>query len=558
MKILHVGKDKLTGSDRPVRDAFNQVEESIKYLNEKERAKVAIELLRDLNENFLIPLREAVGNYAETIRGQRKNTSEHKYEEFPEFPASTKAEVSSRYKPPTTEQSLIDFKKFPELLEKWGQEAVQAEQRSNYRQVLIKRAALGKRLDETGDSDVQTAIKTLGEWIPQNSDFKVSGFPQKASFEINLGVRDLFQNSRTLLHERGGQLSVRVNMGLREYVENVANEGVKKQLQDEFMEKFNTALESAQPLIQQNETVLNTLHESKPKFFVLLSTIPFQGTGLKDEIAASVDSWAKRGGNSGMNKEEMFSAASGISEIIIFCASNASSPMVFDSVMKPIHADWTTRKRTYQGRAGFWKDRRTKPFIEAIPAAREQIVKMIEGWIVLGLTENRVVEDLHADRGGPKAKAYHFDDQEWYEFPHPLLGCPEKPTKSDHLPAVLASLSIAMLDLNDKGADLKPLKAYHALLEAGHEETQKEIFNEYLSRGKNGESNEKGVDKLLETINKEIETLNKKIFKWESEVNIWGKGIQYELREEWLSAFHNIKSVLESVKLGSEEDEELG
>ena len=66
---------------------------------------------------------------------------------------------------------------------------------------------------------------------------------------------------------------------------------------------------------------------------------------------------------------------------------------------------------------------------------------------------------------GPKVSIYSYRAKKWVDFPHPLLGLPLNPDSGDLLPAVLTSLSLALLDVNEQGAGT-PLIPYQSLLDS--------------------------------------------------------------------------------------------
>jgi hypothetical protein len=134
--------------------------------------------------------------------------------------------------------------------------------------------------------------------------------------------------------------------------------------------------------------------------------------------------------------------------------------------MKPIHRDWLSSSLYTDSVKSFWEYKRTKPAPESIPVAEEVLKNMFLGWFALSLTDLRKVVDTDPNKGR-KVSVYSYNEKSWVDFPHPLLGLGDAPPGSfDTFPAVLNSLSIALLEVNATES-ITPLFAYHALMDAG-------------------------------------------------------------------------------------------
>jgi len=186
--------------------------------------------------------------------------------------------------------------------------------------------------------------------------------------------------------------------------------------------------------------------------------------------------------NPAIQDKETFNSSESVREITIFSTTKgARNPVVFNTLMEPIYRDWISRANSSQTRQQFWTLRRTKPAPEAIPVAQEVLDQMFLGWLALTFADLRKVEDSDLNKGR-KVSVYSYREKKWVDFPHPLLGLGDAPRSFDTFPAVLNSLSIALLEVNIT-ASITPLLAHHSLMDAGTdiEDDQEYGVNRVLS-----------------------------------------------------------------------------
>jgi len=149
--------------------------------------------------------------------------------------------------------------------------------------------------------------------------------------------------------------------------------------------------------------------------------------------------------------------------------------------MRPIAEDWKKKCTTAAGRQQFWTLRRTKPLLESIPAAQENVNRMITGWFALAFTGARkYTEDLNL---GPKVSVFSQFKKAWVDFPHPLLGLPDPYLDHDMLPAVLTSLTLALVQVNEQES-INPLLPYQSLIQAGSVDANlgyRKIIQDYIT-----------------------------------------------------------------------------
>jgi len=230
--------------------------------------------------------------------------------------------------------------------------------------------------------------------------------------------------------------------------------------------------------------------------------------------------------------------------------------VVFNTLMGPIHRDWIARANGAQTRQQFWTLRRTKPAPEAIPVAQEVLDLMFLGWLALSFTDLRKVVDTDLNKGR-KVSVYSYNEKSWVDFPHPLLGLGDAPRSFDTFPAVLNSLSIALLEVNAT-ASITPLFAHHALMDAGTDidDDQEYGVNRVLSDYVQGIgpvvtdpslTMEQRKASLIEDIEGEISSLKDRFADSDKSANPFEMTVQYEWQEIWLDALEKLLSFAQAI-----------
>ena len=466
-KLLNIGKKEIPKNDGVIEKAKAFLRAAANEVTLADRIQVAIELLIDLDKNFLAPLMQDVEIKTEKL----KSSITVQGSDFDSFPTLGDKQISAKFAPANTDQSLIDHNDFPQLLEEWAKQVLDGNEQSTWQNRLVERAIRGVDYDKVGDGKPQTLITLQPRWAPQNSNFRsgISGSPTTAGFNFRDEYLEFLEFCQEMLSSKAGSLSDKINMGLRNYVENNASPAVVSKRRNDFKDKLKAALKYCSPMIEESVGAVNAVHTggTAGDRFTAASTIPFENTPLqKDslEIFVSFDP-----SNAEITKPSAFSSSDSIKSIELYSTlTNAKNPAVFDSLMKPIASAWDASKDNEAGRRKFWTLRRTKPLLEAVPCARTQIENMILGWFALTFIGGRKIDDSNKLRG-PKISVFSNEKNSWVDFPHPLLGLPVTPQTHDYLPSVLLSLSLALVEIN-ANPSLAPLDGYKALIKTGSED----------------------------------------------------------------------------------------
>jgi hypothetical protein len=546
LQFLSSGKAKIERKDQEIQKVQDTVKKGISFLGEVDRIMIAIELLADLDENFLVPLLKKLTDEIDNLKVERSKEEEYGFSSFSEFPTSDRAPVQERFAPPNTDQTLINYKEFPKSLREWSQAALEPEAQGAWELRMTERALLGIAFDKSGDGAEQKLIEARPAWQPKNSNYRASvGNAQKASFGVYANIGDIYERAKNMINLHAGSLSNQVNMGIRPYLENLTDASEKKARQEDFEKKFISALGYSKPMVEENMDVLSLVHPTaKVGTYALFSTIPLENTALQDEIYR----WVKQDPRVEVKLgADTFSSSESIRDISIFSTTKgARNPVVFNSLMAPIYRDWVSRTTDRDERIKFYQIRRTKPAPESIPVAEKVLKKMFLGWLALSFTGLRKVEDTDLNKGR-KVSVYSYKEKQWVDFPLPLLGLKKEPSPSDTFPAVLNSLSIALLQVNAT-ASLNPLFAHHTLMNAGSENTEygvKRILNDFVNGEGQGDY-DKTLDKetrqinLLKSVEQELSDLATDIEEIEISPNPFDVPADYEWRSYYEEALNSL------------------
>ena len=446
------------------------------------------------------------------------------------------------------------------MLREWSQAALEPEHQNAWEIRMTGRALLGKPFDKSGDDSDQKLIEARPSWQPKNSNYRASiGNAQRAGFSIYASIGDIYERAKSMINNHAGSLSNQVNMGIRPYLENLADPSEKSKRQKDFEAKFSSALKYSKPMVEENIKVLNAVHPGAAGgTYTSFSTIPLENLPLQEKIGGLVIQFDPE--NSAIQDKETFSSSESIREITIFSTTKgARNPVVFNTLIEPIYRDWISRANSSQTRQQFWTLRRTKPAPESIPVAQEVLDQMFIGWLALTFADLRKVEDTDLNKGR-KVSVYSYREKKWVDFPHPLLGLGDAPRSFDTFPAVLNSLSIALLEVNIT-ASITPLLAHHSLMDAGTDiEDDQEygvnrVLRDYVQgtgpvAGDSGLTPEQRQANLIEDIQLEIKSLRDRFADADKMPNPFEMTAQYEWRELWLASLEKLLGHAQSVGSG--------
>jgi hypothetical protein len=213
------------------------------------------------------------------------------------------------------------------------------------------------------------------------------------------------------------------------------------------------------------------------QFTPIISQLPFKGHELEHDVMNVLLS--AMGGDAGVVGKMVTSDSLVRSIEIASTLSSPVSPLVIESLLRPIAGEWTAAERAKVQVQQFWLRRRARPLEEFIPAPQEHILAMCRGWftgVVLGLIKRDVASSI--DNSALIRIARRNDSPASF----PAVTLSRSSHTRDQLPLVLESLSLAYVGVSQAG-DLQPLAAYIALRDLGVTDIDDHNIFEYKRLG---------------------------------------------------------------------------
>jgi len=313
------------------------------------------------------------------------------------------------------------------------------------------------------DGTRQGLVRRTVSWVPRDHlvTGSVTAVPTRATFDVEARSSQVLFRARTWLAKEGTAVGSYMAEGLRDYLnpDKVSPTDLDKRL-NRFEGQLVAALNAAEPLVSINASVLVNVHgRHEPAFLSRFGEIPLpdksQGRGVVKRVLESRGQWTG-------DIEKAFTDGRGGFIDVFTHLSEPYEPVVFDSLMRPIAADWGAKNKAADSRAEFWRWRRSRPLNEFLPLSPDVLDAMIRGWFVAGTLQQLELADdsaaiyVPADAGvGGKVMP----------FPSPTLRNLAI-TSAEGLPLVLESIVLALVDVNGQES-LTPVLPYTRLVVLG-------------------------------------------------------------------------------------------
>jgi hypothetical protein len=425
--------------------------DSYRHEAEANLHELAADLIADLADNLLRPLREAVD------RGRAKLAADAM--SSPERPSPVDRWLQVRdfvpvdLEPSQNEALLEQPHDYPAAYEE------QVRRTAGTKDPASGEAKAVREIIGGADADGrQHTIVVDGAWSPRPQVLRTSGGAQTASFKVLLDAETL--------KRRAGEWVVREDRAIGTYVrESLADYLSAKQVDprihedrlDTFRGAFAQALTTSMPFAQVEARALLRVHgDSEPDVVRVMTTVPFPREHPARQIVIDV---LKRNGMQDDNEiERLFGdGRERRIEMTTFLAGPYNS-MVFSSLTGPINSD-LAQLDSKGDRGGFWTWRRARPLPQFVPVPPSVRSALIRGWF-MARAMNQV--DVADPRRTPVV--IWTPSHGMQAFPFPVLGAPIGKL-DETLPALLESLPLALLRMANIGDDM--LHPYRRLQELG-------------------------------------------------------------------------------------------
>lgn len=414
--------------------------------------ELAIDLLRDLSDNFLEPLAQAV-----EAGFQRLKEDEQPQGAVPSEISlwPTGVDVPTRLRPSPNEFLLESPDTYPATRAKLVASSVTGNLGAGDAELeAVGQIIIGA--PEMGSLE-QTLIQAHRAWQPARAELRdPAQSPQRAQFRVALRGEDLLARANTWAMDTSRAIGRYLAQSLAEYL---TDSDVQPEILGDRLRRYEAALTgaigAAAPLAAIDKKMLSQVHRQKEvEPIYQISTIPFPGQSEAREATIRVLH------NAGLDPSKFTFKEAPVGAIDVFTALSATlHPVVFESLMKPIAEEWAAVKLDADSRSKFWRWRRARSLPEFIPLAPPVRRAMVRGWFTASLL-NRL--DIPA---GKQWTIYDPVSRGPVPFPFPLLQ-PDVSQQFDYMPAALKSVPLAWLDAATQG-DVAPMAAYKCLRDLG-------------------------------------------------------------------------------------------
>jgi hypothetical protein len=365
-----------------------------------------------------------------------------------------------RLRPAPNEFLLEKVDDYPTILADLVRRTVAVEEPTGARRMADVQVLLGT---EDVESPTQQLVVQQTRWVPRNHLLheSVMAAPTRASFSVHASADDLLERAGRWLQREGTAVGGYMGEGLREYLDpdKVGPAELDRRLQ-RFEGQLIAALNAGAPLVSINTSVLVQVHDrDRAAYATSFSEVPLvdksPGRERFRRILEARGQWNE-------SVAKAFSDSGGAFIDIFTVLSEPYEPVVFDSLMRPVASEWGARSASPDQRAEFWRWRRARPLPEALPFSPSVLRALVRGWFVAGCLDHLDVDEKGARIFAPAAVGRGGGMS---AFPWPTL-TGVKHNGPDLLPAILESVSLAMLEVNVTES-LEPMRAYQRLLELG-------------------------------------------------------------------------------------------
>ena len=433
------------------------------YLGEATLASKAASLLLDFAGNFLAPLSEALETEWVVANEDLKGLVG-----WPEWNAtSPPTEVC----PPISELVLIEPDEYPGTFTKLLEESVNPDDGINVRDFVTSQVTSGSDIREAIDRKETTtkneehllAIVVEQAWWPGPGVLDLAIRPlARARFKTHFQSVHLFNRAKTWLNRPMRPFSSVFGVGLRDYLadgstygNSMVNPLVYQARQNKFRAHLQAAIAQSAPLVGISQSTMALVHPQTTtgsNRHSVTSQIPLRGHPLENDVVQILRA-------SGFNDSTVDNLLSSETKLKSIDFSSIlwppHSPLVIDSLMRPIAEVWNTAV-ALKNIDSFWSRRRAAKVSEFSPVPQGLFAAMSRGWLtagLMGLLERKPDSPIRISDGSIVA-----------EFPYPLLS--PSPYREDNFTQIMEALSIAYVNVSLQNL-LTPLKSYQILRDLG-------------------------------------------------------------------------------------------
>jgi len=306
-----------------------------------------------------------------------------------------------------------------------------------------------------GTTPEQKLVETVYPWAPKRPEARSARNPTAHTAEVStsLGVERLLVQAEAWIRDRQGPLSNYIHETLRSWL---GSKDRGAQRAREFAAAIDNALDASSPMVSINSDAMQRLHGTQSVGLShVISAIPLaSGHPARQHVEESLT----RAGMTQGAIAQAFDASSSVGEIeVVSFLAVPVHPLVFDSLMTPIHRDWLIKRDLQNQRADFWLYRRTRPLTSFVPVSPDHQLTMVRGWMTARLLEQIALP------AAPTSAVQIWTPRGPRSFPLVLLTA--APGPDDTLPALFEAFPLALLSY--AAGDGSEVEAYERLVQLG-------------------------------------------------------------------------------------------
>lgn len=470
----HLGRNKgtISGGEQIVHALLHGTQQDLRQLVRLRAAELVAEVLRQFVGDVLVPMKRALTDVqvlleeSSTTAAVDLGLARLATDQPIAWPRDDDERVPDRFDEADNEVLLTSSAHFPaqyisDLQRAVGGEGFFADARSR----AVAAVVCGKWKTASGVQPPGGLFERTAEWrpaaFPIHPGSREPLVKSQAAYDVHVRPAEILARARMFVDRRGESFDQFCRVSITDFVRGVgASESEMIGRRREVVSKFVQALSLARPLISVNPTALQAVHRGRDvEYRYKFSEVPFLAVpGLAEEFKRVLTTDPKIDRPSLDNLVAAIGDTHAITRIDIFGSYPNYSPLVFDAVLGPVAEQWAGVGEN--GRELFWRWRRARPLDAALPMGNDERRAMVAGWL-LGHLVGRI--RVPQRRANQPVQVYDGEQNEWVDFPHPLLTPPRRFVADyDWMPAVLESMLLAVATSHEAPV-MSSLRPYRVL-----------------------------------------------------------------------------------------------
>ncbi|QUQ63863.1 tubulin-like doman-containing protein [Kutzneria sp. CA-103260] len=430
-KVLAQTTTTMPANHPRVRQAVDAAAECLHAHTEALVDQLAVDLVQDLCENLLAPLRYALTSARERLEIDYTGTAERP-SPVRDWPTDNGV-VPESYYPARNELLLEKVTDYPTVFETQIRRQVDRKEFGDAIIVARREVITGSR---ERDDLAQCLVQTRTTWTPRHARLSGGQTPAGAVFTTSFDVAALRDRAKRWIRRPDTSLSRHLAQTLGTYLDDGGRGG---QQEAEKRERFRSLLAQtvlmSRPLVDIDAPTLSRVHGGRQiGYREVMTPLPFPPGHPGREAAHRV--FANR---TDTEFEQLFGGED-TERIDIFTFLDAPVlPAVMSSLAQPIRTQWE-QDGVRNALGSFWTWRRARQLPWFVPCPPEVRAAVVRGWFVARFLNQVRCRNSNL-RGAPTEI---WTPGGYRQFPYPLLG----PTIRKHdewLPAVLESMALTIV-----------------------------------------------------------------------------------------------------------------